>query len=272
MTRPSCPLRRPNASIARRRRLRAFLALAGIVVAVLECRASETRAAGTAVHEATDVPRRVPATGTAGAMETSVLAIPVDDEICGAEGATIRDVDVRLDLLHDFNADVTVWLTSPKGTTLPLFGRIGGGSTGMSVLLDDEAAEEIAGSVTDFTARRPEGALAGPGLCRFDGEKAVGDWKLDAHDWLGGSTGYLSSWALVLTCDAEGAASPCSAAEPAAPAGGEPVEEAAGERAPAAEAAGTASPAGEPAPVEKAADEPAPETAKTGDAGKESRP
>src|SRR4051812_41608651 len=72
----------------------------------------------TSVFSSTNVPLRVPATGTRGAI-TSTLTVPTP--------LIIGDVNVQLDLDHTFDSDLDVFLRSPAGTRVALFRGVGGG-------------------------------------------------------------------------------------------------------------------------------------------------
>ena len=132
-------------------------------------------------------PLPIPATGTAGMMDTAVASIGL------TVACEIVDVDVSLDLNHTFNADLDVDLTSPAGTRSRLFDDVCGGSDNMQVVLDDDAASPI-GSVcppTGFAAFTTENGIA---LDLFDGELAGGEWRLDITDDAGGDTGRLNGF------------------------------------------------------------------------------
>lgn len=117
----------------------------------------------------------------------------VTSSIALVEGATIRDVNVTLDITHTYDADLEVCLISPAGTRVELFTRVGGwGRNFTNTTLDDEALVSIADAQAPFTGTfRPEGRLS-----RLDGESAVGTWTLEITDTMSWDTGTLNGWSL----------------------------------------------------------------------------
>lgn len=150
--------------------------------------------------DSTDVPKRIPAAGTSGAMETSTITVA--DGICDDAGrnGSIADVEVEIDYDHTFNGDLDVRLTGPGGQSITLWTAVGGSLDDMFVTIDDEAASNITGRVLDGSARRPEGFPArGNRMCELTFQDG-GDWGLDITDNLGGDSGMLNGWALIITC------------------------------------------------------------------------
>ncbi|MCB9841015.1 MAG: S8 family serine peptidase [Phycisphaeraceae bacterium] len=134
-------------------------------------------------------PIRIPAEGTIGQAVPSIINV--------ADARSIRDVNVRLDIQHEFVGDLEVILFGPTGTAVTLVNQRGGSnSQGLrNVLFDDEAVNRIATAPTPFTGSyRPESSLSA-----FDGQDAAGNWTLVINDRLGIHTGQLISWSLDLT-------------------------------------------------------------------------
>ena len=141
-------------------------------------------------YPSTDVPKRIPPSGTRG-VTTSTLTI-------GAAGA-INDVDVRINLNHTFDGDLVISVRSPAGTNVLLsFARGGSGNNYRNTIFDDEAATPITSGFPPFAGRfRPQGLLSA-----FDGEDLNGTWVLTINDRLGGDIGTLFSWSLDIdSCD-----------------------------------------------------------------------
>ncbi|MBN1945942.1 MAG: DUF1566 domain-containing protein [Bradymonadales bacterium] len=113
---------------------------------------------------------------------------------------TINDVNVHLDILHTYRADLAVSLTSPEETTVSLFSAVGGvGDDFPNITLDDEALVPIKQDSTyDYTGGVfvPQGALAD-----FDGESADGTWTLTVEDRLPGDVGELRNLVLAFNTD-----------------------------------------------------------------------
>ena len=100
----------------------------------------------------------------------------------------ITDLNVNIDLVHTFDADLDMFLTSPLGTIVELSTDNGGSGENFTCTeFDDEAVDPITGGVAPFTGSfQPEGMLSD-----FDGENAVGDWLLCITDDAGGDVGYI---------------------------------------------------------------------------------
>ncbi len=93
---------------------------------------------------------------------------------------TVRDVDVYIEMEHDFPADVTVNITSPSGTTVSLLSETQYSGTLWGLVFD-----------SDGQGVQPDG----PGsLDDFDGQEIQGNWILTIVDPYPGSDGTLSNW------------------------------------------------------------------------------
>lgn len=125
------------------------------------------------------------------------VSIHVDRDI------TIADLNVKLDIAHTYNGDLSIQLIAPDGTNVPLVRfRGGSGNNFNGTTLDDEASSPIAWGRAPFSGTyRPETALAS-----LDGKNARGVWALRVEDWYYGDTGTINSWSLTF----EGAAAAVS--------------------------------------------------------------
>lgn len=114
--------------------------------------------------------------------------------------SSVTDVDVRLDITHTFNGDLSVFLVSPTGRRVELFSSIGGGSENFEqTIFDDEATLDIELATAPFAGRfRPVGSLAD-----FNGDDPNGIWLLEISDNAFLDTGSLNSWSLDFTQLAE---------------------------------------------------------------------
>ncbi|MEA2234029.1 MAG: hypothetical protein QOD83_3845 [Solirubrobacteraceae bacterium] len=193
------------------------------------------------------IPVSVP-TGSLGPVQTFTATpgagIP-DNNPTGASSnltlsgvGVLKDLDVRVNVTHTFDADVEIGLRAPDGTTIPLVLRRGGtGDNLVDTDLDDEAASEIAAGSAPFTGSfRPEAPLS-----TFDGRNANGTWTLIVVDAAPADTGTLNSWRLTArgaTCTppppAPAPAAPAPGPQAAPPASGSPTSPRPGPPAPAA--------------------------------------
>jgi subtilisin-like proprotein convertase family protein len=119
--------------------------------------------------------------------------VTVTSEINFLHSGTITDVNVKIDISHQFTSDIHVWLISPSGTRVKLVGDVGlGGDNFEDTVFDDEASVSIVDGNAPFAGTfRPQQPLAG-----FDDENSFGKWKLEVFDDSQGDTGVLHSWTL----------------------------------------------------------------------------
>ena len=108
---------------------------------------------------------------------------------------TIRDLNVKLDIEHTYDADLDVYLSAPDGTRVKLFTDVGGGGNDFcGTMLDDEAPLSITNGSAPFNGTyRPEGSLRS-----FDGRSMTGTWTLEVTDDASNDTGRLLSWSLFI--------------------------------------------------------------------------
>jgi subtilisin-like proprotein convertase family protein len=125
--------------------------------------------------------------------------------------ALVVDLDVRIDLEHSWDADLTLALASPAGTVVTLSTNAGGEEQDLiGVRFDDDADALLADAAPDlapFTGRwLPESALSA-----FDGEDPTGTWTLVIEDCCAGDSGLLLNWELHLNQAWDGSSADCPA-------------------------------------------------------------
>jgi len=128
------------------------------------------------------------------------IAIP-DNDLTGitrtltfTDTNSITDVNVtRLRIIHSWDDDLVVTLTSPAGTTIDLTRNNGGsGNNYQNTIFDDAAGTTIgAGSAPFNGTYSPDGSLSS-----FNGESAAGIWTLRVVDDTGADTGSLRNFDL----------------------------------------------------------------------------
>ena len=101
----------------------------------------------------------------------------------------ITDLNVCIDLVHTFDGDLDIFLTSPGGTVIELSTDNGGGGDNYTcTTFDDEAVNSVIGGVAPFSGSyMPETPLSA-----VDGENALGAWVLCITDDAGGDVGWLN--------------------------------------------------------------------------------
>jgi len=108
-------------------------------------------------------------------------------------GAKVSDMNVRINLLHTYDSDLSISLLSPAGTQVSLSNRLGGsGQNFTNTVFDDEAGTAISSGFAPFTGSfRPSSALSA-----VDGQNLTGTWSLRVEDLANLDSGSLTSWSL----------------------------------------------------------------------------
>jgi len=135
------------------------------------------------IEQSVDVPKSILDQQTA----RSYLTI-TDDWI-------IDDLDLKLDIVHTWVADLTISLVSPTGTTVLLSASHGGdGNNYTDTRFDDEASDTISSGAAPFSGSfRPDQPLS-----VFDGQSTQGTWELRIEDGYNFDQGTLNNWMLIL--------------------------------------------------------------------------
>lgn len=129
-----------------------------------------------------DVPKAIPSPpGIAESERTVVDAGPV------------HDINVKLDISHPFDSDLTIELVAPSGESVTLAEGVGTwGNDFIDTTFDDEASTSIISALPPFTGGfRPQHALSG-----IEGGSRSGTWKLRVTDRHGGYDGTIDGWSL----------------------------------------------------------------------------
>lgn len=107
----------------------------------------------------------------------------------------VIDVNVTINIDHNFTADLDIFLISPAGTEIQLSTDNGGaGLDYIDTTFDDVAAVSIVDGTAPFTGRfRPEEPLS-----TFAGESVFGTWRLRVQDDAAIVFGTILDWTLEL--------------------------------------------------------------------------
>ena len=108
-------------------------------------------------------------------------------------GATVSDMNVRVNLQHTYDGDLAISLLSPAGTQVSLSNRLGGsGQNFTNTVFDDEAGTAISAGSAPFTGSfRPSSTLNA-----VDGQALSGNWRLRVEDLAGVDSGSVISWSV----------------------------------------------------------------------------
>jgi len=137
-------------------------------------------------YTSTNVPVAIP---DGPAIVTSTLTIPGNPRIA--------DMDVTVNLTHDFMADLDVQLTAPGGNTVGLFSDIGSVTAGAQTTMDTTFDEEAAVPPLFVVMQGPSYANELQyRLSWFDGQDAGGTWTMTLRDDATGDGGSLTGWSL----------------------------------------------------------------------------
>ena len=106
----------------------------------------------------------------------------------------ISDVNVNLELTHDYLSDLIISLTSPSGTTVVLTSNSCGDFQDINTTFDDDANPFVCGSGNGAAINgtvKPLGALSA-----FNGETLQGEWTLTIEDTAASDGGELTGFSL----------------------------------------------------------------------------
>ncbi len=106
----------------------------------------------------------------------------------------IDDLNVKVNISHEWNSELDVYLIAPDSTQVELFTDVGSSSDNFyDTILDSEASQSITEGTGPFTGSfRPEGNLDD-----LTGKDIRGTWQLEITDDGFISSGTLDSWSLI---------------------------------------------------------------------------
>lgn len=118
---------------------------------------------------------------------------PTQDIISVTVSETIVDVDVSVDIQHDYIDDVRLDISSPFGTSVRLHDQSGSADF-IITTFDDQGVPNGTIDFDSGCSMQPSGPGA---LADFAGQDTAGDWTLSVVDtFSGGATGFLREWCL----------------------------------------------------------------------------
>jgi subtilisin-like proprotein convertase family protein/subtilisin family serine protease len=135
-------------------------------------------------------------------VPVEIVEGPYTSTIEITDSGVIRDLDVLIDISHEYVSDLYVVLVAPDGTRIDLVTRNGGdGDNFEQTRFDDEATMAISEGFAPFTGHfRPAGELK-----FLDGMSITGTWKLEIEDiWPSEDDGVLNAWSLFIDVGSAG--------------------------------------------------------------------
>ncbi len=135
------------------------------------------------------LPKTISSTGTPTVTATANF---VDDR-------PISELNLSLDLEHNFLSDLIISLTSPEGTTIVLTSNSCGDLRDINAVFNNSASNFICqGNPAINGTVRPLGSLAS-----FNGESAFGEWTLTVVDTAPADGGVLNGFSLEICVEGE---------------------------------------------------------------------
>ncbi|SIT06842.1 Por secretion system C-terminal sorting domain-containing protein [Zobellia uliginosa] len=125
----------------------------------------------------------------------------VISKIAFFEDLKVDDIDVRLDIDHEYLEDLVVTLTSPSNTVVPLFSSSCGKLRNVDATFDDSASDFVCGTSSSAAIQgrvKPLGSLSA-----FKGESVLGEWTLTVIDNASGDGGVINSFSLDICVEGE---------------------------------------------------------------------
>ncbi|AMC11130.1 hypothetical protein Lupro_07645 [Lutibacter profundi] len=134
-------------------------------------------------YNSTDTPLGIPDNNTIG----------ISSRINLVANKIITDVNVTVNITHPWIGDLTLTLTSPKGTSIVLVSsRNDEGDNYTNTVFDDAATTSITSGVAPFTGVfSPQGSLSS-----FNNEESYGVWILKVVDSGPADVGQIESWSI----------------------------------------------------------------------------
>ncbi|WP_178987056.1 reprolysin-like metallopeptidase [Winogradskyella schleiferi] len=136
-----------------------------------------------ATYDSSDTPLNIPDNNNTGVNSIINVATP----------SIVTDINVTVNVSHNWIADVTLKLIAPNGTEILLSAENGGnGDDYSNTVFDDAAITSVTAGAAPFTnSFQPEEDLS-----LLNGSISSGDWTLNASDDFRFVAGTLDSWSI----------------------------------------------------------------------------
>ncbi|MGE0480104.1 MAG: proprotein convertase P-domain-containing protein [Phycisphaerae bacterium] len=148
----------------------------------------------------------VPCAGPAGnprAYSSGAINLPIPDgDLTGIahtlvvpDALTLADANIYVELDHTFIADLTIWVA--RGSEeITLWRTACSSQDNLRITFDDEGVNVVCASPTVGNVR-PQNTGGQP-LSAFDNDPALGEWTLRVRDEVGGESGTLREWRVIV--------------------------------------------------------------------------
>ena len=113
-----------------------------------------------------------------------------------ADNFTFENLQVKINITHTWDSDLTGTLVAPNGTRIILFENIGGsGDNFTDTIFDSQVPQSISSGTAPFTGSfRPRESLL-----PLTGLNALGQWQLEVRDSGGGDVGSVTGFQLLFS-------------------------------------------------------------------------
>jgi uncharacterized repeat protein (TIGR01451 family) len=164
-----------------------------------------------AMAQTTTYSNTTASTGGAVNENATPCATPLVRNFVVGTSYTVTDVDIGVLVTHSYRGDLQMTLQSPAGTRVRFFNQGGAGANNYNVMVDDESGPSVNADGADhstiappyqnnFSAANPAGTVSpDTPLSAFDGQNALGTWRLEICDNAGGDFGDFARADLRLT-------------------------------------------------------------------------
>ena len=134
-------------------------------------------------YPSTDTPLNIPDNNSSG----------ISSVINFSKNKIVTDINVTVNIPHEYVGDLTLTLTSPQGTSVILAANIGdNGINYTNTVFDSDAVDLISTGLAPFTGTfSPQGNLA-----NFNNEESLGNWTLKVVDSGNIDTGEINNWTI----------------------------------------------------------------------------
>ncbi|WP_276169041.1 reprolysin-like metallopeptidase [Zobellia alginiliquefaciens] len=125
----------------------------------------------------------------------------VISKIAFFEDLKVDDINVRLNIDHEYLEDLVVTLTSPSNTVVPLISSSCGNLKNVDATFDDDASSFTCGATATTAINgtvKPLGSLSS-----FKGESVLGEWTLTVVDNAARDGGVINTFALDICVEGE---------------------------------------------------------------------
>ncbi|WP_446050837.1 reprolysin-like metallopeptidase [Zobellia laminariae] len=132
---------------------------------------------------------------------SAIERVTVISKITFFEDLKVDDINVKLNIDHEYLEDLVITLTSPNNTVVPLISSSCGNLKNIDATFDDDAANFTCGATATTAINgtvKPLGSLSS-----FNGESVLGEWTLTVIDNAARDGGIINGFSLDICVEGE---------------------------------------------------------------------